>query len=104
MDTGSGGLADGSKDGFLLRNSIIKMPQITLHTSTLFDPKQKKFLSNISITVCPESGLISKVLTRKEPLPKPLPGGHIDLRGKVVLPGFVDAHTHIFLHSYEYVC
>jgi imidazolonepropionase-like amidohydrolase len=25
----------------------------------------------------------------------------IDLRGKVAMPGFVDAHTHIFLHDYE---
>jgi len=82
----------------------INMPEITLHTSTLFDPKQKKFVKDVSIKVNTQSGLITKVFTRndaKQPLPDVLTDGEVDLRGKFVMPGFVDAHTHIFLHSYE---
>lgn len=81
------------------------MTTITLHTSDLFDPKLKKFLKDISVTVDSATGLITKVTSRNDalsPLPKVLPKGDLDLRGKVVMPGFVDAHTHIFLHSYEY--
>ncbi|KAF8858501.1 hypothetical protein BDZ45DRAFT_651288 [Acephala macrosclerotiorum] len=80
------------------------MPQFTLHTSTLFDAKQKRFVKDISVTVNSDTGLITKVYSRNEaetPFPQTLPEGDIDLRGKYVMPGFVDAHTHIFLHSYD---
>jgi imidazolonepropionase-like amidohydrolase len=80
------------------------MPQITLHTSTLFDPKPKKFIKDISIIVDTDTGLITKIITRNDSerhLPEPMPENEVDLRGKFVMPGFVDAHTHIFLHSYE---
>lgn len=77
------------------------MPQFTIHTSLLFDPKKKKFVQDVSITVDTGSGLIAKVYTRGERLPERVPEGDIDLRGRVAMPGFVDAHTHIFLHSYE---
>ena len=77
------------------------MANLTIHTSTLFDPKKKAFVSDVSITVDPASGLITKVFERTEPLGSSVPEGDVDLRGKVVLPGFVDAHTHIFLHSYD---
>lgn len=74
----------------------------TIHTSTLFDPKKKAFVSNVSITVDPISGLIVEVTERKsDSLGSSVLEGDVDLRGKVVMPGFVDAHTHIFLHSYE---
>lgn len=75
----------------------------TIHSSTLFDPKAKAFVSNISITIEPISGLIVDVTQRPTPdsLGETVPDGDIDLRGKVVLPGFVDAHTHVYLHSYE---
>lgn len=74
----------------------------TVHTSTLFDAKKKAFVSNVSITVDPETGLIVDINERKpDTLGNSIPEGDIDLRGKVVMPGFVDAHTHIFLHSYE---
>lgn len=74
----------------------------TIHTSTLFDPKKKAFVSDISITVDPVSGLIVDVAARESgSLGSSVPVGDVDLRGKVVMPGFVDAHSHIFLHSYE---
>lgn len=76
----------------------------TVHTDTLFDPKKKQFISNTSITVDPKSGLIVNVFERAaDSIGKDVPDGDIDLRGKVVMPGFVDAHTHIFLHCYEWV-
>ena len=78
------------------------MAPYTIHTSTLFDPKKKAFVSNVSITVDPQSGLIVDVTERtSEALDGSIPEGDVDLRGKIVMPGFVDAHTHIFLHSYE---
>jgi imidazolonepropionase-like amidohydrolase len=75
----------------------------TIHTSTLFDPKKKAFLTNISVTVDPKTGLIVDVYERKDSdsIGDDISKGDVDLRGKVVLPGLVDAHTHIFLHSYE---
>jgi imidazolonepropionase-like amidohydrolase len=75
--------------------------QFTIHTSTLFDPKKKEFVKDVSVVVDSKSALITKVFTRDAPLPAGVPEGDVDLRGKVVMPGFVDAHTHIFLHSYE---
>lgn len=75
----------------------------TIHTSTLFDPKKKAFLTNISVTVDPKTGLIVDVYDRTDSdvLKDGVADGDVDLRGKVVMPGLVDAHTHIFLHSYE---
>lgn len=74
----------------------------TVHTDVLFDPKKKHFVSNTSITVDPKSGLIVDVFERAaDTVGKDVPDGDIDLRGKVVMPGFVDAHAHIFLHCYE---
>lgn len=79
------------------------MAYFTIHTDVLFDPKLKKFVSDRSVTVDKTTGLITRVWTREEVLPEVIATPDLDLRGKVVLPGFVDAHTHIFLHSYEYV-
>jgi imidazolonepropionase-like amidohydrolase len=75
----------------------------TIHTSTLFDPKQKVFLTNASITVDPITGCVVKMFERETKFDDEVPEGDIDLRGKVVMPGFVDAHTHIFLHDYRQV-
>ncbi|KAK5127848.1 hypothetical protein LTR85_004965 [Meristemomyces frigidus] len=73
----------------------------TIHTDLLFDSKKKAFVKDTSITVAPETGLIVKVYQRKDALPTTVNEPDIDLRGKCVLPGFVDAHTHIFLHAYS---
>lgn len=77
------------------------MPEYSIHTDVLFDPQIKQFVHNVSLTVDTVSGCIVKVDERTEALPETIPEPHIDLRGKIVVPGFVDAHTHIFLHSYE---
>lgn len=75
---------------------------LTLHTSLLFDPRKKAFLPNMTLTVSPATGLITSITTRASAsIPSPLPPTHVDLRGKTVTPGYVDAHTHIFLHSYD---
>jgi imidazolonepropionase-like amidohydrolase len=76
----------------------------TIHTSTLFDPKKKAFVENVSVKVDPKTGLIVDMYERTEAdFPGgSVPEGDVDLRGKVVMPGLVDAHTHIFIHSYEY--
>ena len=74
----------------------------TIHTSLLFDPKTKSFLENVSIKINPQTGAIIGLRQRSTPNFFDYPDyidDHIDLRGKVVLPGLVDSHTHIFLHS-----
>ncbi|KAL1836209.1 hypothetical protein VTJ49DRAFT_5449 [Mycothermus thermophilus] len=72
----------------------------SVHTSLLFDPKRKAFLENVSVEVNSQTGAIVRLNPRRSPeLDGPLRAGDIDLRGKVVLPGLVDAHTHVFLHS-----
>jgi cytosine/adenosine deaminase-related metal-dependent hydrolase len=76
------------------------MSDFTVHTDLLFDPKEKAFVKDVSITINPTTGLITKVYTRSQPLGNVIKPD-IDLRGKVVCPGFVDAHTHIFLHAYS---
>lgn len=77
------------------------MPQRTLHTDTLFNPLTKGVENGVSIVVDEDTGSVVKLFGRSEPLPAVLPEGDVDLRGKFVMPGFVDAHTHIFLHSYD---
>ncbi|KAJ4204947.1 hypothetical protein NW759_014756 [Fusarium solani] len=57
----------------------------------------------MSVTVDSETGLIVRVFERDDQK-KPSKAGDIDLRGKYVMPGLVDAHAHVFLHSYESVC
>lgn len=76
------------------------MPQYTIHTSELFDPKQKKVLQDFSITVDQETGNIIRIFQRSESLTS-ITSEDVDLHGQFVMPGFVDAHTHIFLHAYD---
>jgi len=78
-------------------------PTFTVHTSLSFDPRQKKFVSNLSFTVDRVTGAIADIYHR-DPFDEDsliLADHDIDLRDKVVLPGLVDSHTHIFLHSYR---
>ncbi|KAI0541434.1 hypothetical protein GGR58DRAFT_457007 [Xylaria digitata] len=77
--------------------------QLTVHTSTLFDSKKKRFIPNISIEVDTTTGLITRTYERSQSLPHQNVSDSktIDLRGYTVLPGLVDAHTHIFLHGYS---
>ncbi|KAK4102965.1 hypothetical protein N658DRAFT_485165 [Parathielavia hyrcaniae] len=73
---------------------------LAVHTSLLFDPIQKAFLENVSILVNTRTGAIVRLDHRNAPdLTSATSKRDIDLRGKVVLPGLVDSHTHIFLHS-----
>lgn len=78
-----------------------------VHTSSLFDSKEKCFVKDRSIVINLTTGLITNIFTRgkDELLTRyELPGQSvIDLRGLTVLPGLVDAHTHIFLHPYSEV-
>jgi len=72
----------------------------TIHSSLLFDPTTKAFLPNRSITVSPATGLIIKAYSRQDN--SPIAEHDIDLRHlPLVLPGLVDAHTHIFLYAYS---
>lgn len=64
----------------------------------LFDPRKKEFVKNVSIEIDTQSGSIADVYTRASD--EEIGDDDVDLRGKVVMPGFVDAHTHIFLHPY----
>ncbi|KAB5545909.1 isoaspartyl dipeptidase-like protein [Coniochaeta sp. 2T2.1] len=79
------------------------LDEVTIHTSSLFDSKHKTFLTNITLTIDTKSGLITSSHQRDHDL---LPAHNVsnshtvDLRGLTVLPGLVDAHTHIFLHPY----
>ncbi|KAI9739060.1 MAG: hypothetical protein M1834_007272 [Cirrosporium novae-zelandiae] len=78
------------------------MALFIIHTTTLFSPLTKSLLHNASLIIDPTTGLITDTYTRPSPsFPTPLPEGDIDLTGKFVMPGLVDAHTHIFLHSYD---
>ncbi|KAJ4298716.1 hypothetical protein N0V88_003748 [Collariella sp. IMI 366227] len=76
-----------------------KRNAIAVHTSLLFDPKRKAFVKDVTIKVSPVTGAITSLYTRSSYQPFASQPNDIDLRGKVVLPGFVDAHTHIFLHT-----
>ncbi|TQV93410.1 hypothetical protein V2A60_010180 [Cordyceps javanica] len=78
----------------------METPTFTVHTSTLFDPTSKQFKSNISIVVNPATGAVEDVIQRRS-IAAELKSGDIDLRRKVAMPGFVDAHTHVFLHAYS---
>ncbi|EFZ03726.2 amidohydrolase family protein [Metarhizium robertsii] len=78
----------------------MELKTITVHAGTIFDSKAKKFKENVSITVDPGTGSIVHVLQRDTGTAN-IREGDIDLRDKIVMPGFVDAHTHIFLHAYK---
>ncbi|POS80809.1 amidohydrolase [Diaporthe helianthi] len=82
-----------------IKEQVIARRMLTIHSSTLFDPQKKAFVKNVSIQIDTQSGGIADVYTRGSD--EEIRDDDIDLRDKVVLPGFVDAHTHIFLHPYS---
>ncbi|KAK3935695.1 hypothetical protein QBC46DRAFT_396962 [Diplogelasinospora grovesii] len=74
---------------------------ILVHSSLLFDPKKLEFLRDVTIAVNSRDGSIEDVYPRRGDSIPEISDHDIDLRGKVVMPGFVDSHTHIFLHDYS---
>lgn len=76
-------------------------PLFTIHTSLLFDSKAKAFVENVSLRVNKKSGLITSTWTRETSSSLVLSPEDVDFRGLTVMPGLVDSHTHIFLHSYK---
>ncbi|KAF7896173.1 hypothetical protein EAF00_006188 [Botryotinia globosa] len=72
-----------------------------IHTTTLFNSRTKSFDKNVSLRVNTKTGSITKVSTRETSSITSLGDNDLDLRGKTVLPGFVDAHTHVFLHRVD---
>lgn len=103
QSTAAAGIESGLITSASSQSTIIQMaPKIvTIHSSLLFDPKKKAFVDNVSIRVDSQRGSIVEVYTRESD--DEIHDRDIDLRGKVVMPGFVDAHTHVFLHPYRYV-
>ncbi|TQN70691.1 hypothetical protein CSHISOI_04748, partial [Colletotrichum shisoi] len=73
----------------------------TIHTSLLFNARRKTFDKDVSIVVDSTAGTIEDVYQRADGNDLVVNRRDIDLRGKVVMAGFVDAHTHVFLHSYD---
>ncbi|KAI0803227.1 hypothetical protein BC629DRAFT_1581094 [Irpex lacteus] len=74
----------------------------------LFDSFTGELLENRLIVVSPESGLILEVKEFEDSARGLVAAGvdlntkdAIDLRDRTILPGFVDAHVHFFLHQYS---
>ena len=102
-----------SKDPVLTQQTVIELPKkslsssdtYTVHTRCLFDSLLTKFLPNVSLTISRKTGLITKVHHRSSLDPAscthPVTPKDLDLTHlPCVIPGLVDLHTHIFLHSY----
>ncbi|KAJ7621447.1 hypothetical protein FB45DRAFT_1032701 [Roridomyces roridus] len=67
----------------------------------LFDPQSRKLVPNQLIVVSRTTGLVVDVSTFSPDSDALLDDPDtVDLRHLIVVPGFVDAHVHFFLHSY----
>ncbi|KAG9101111.1 hypothetical protein FRC06_003339 [Ceratobasidium sp. 370] len=75
-------------------------PLTYIRTNNYFDSHRAEFVQgDHDIVVDTETGLILDIQKSKEQLPDS--AIEIDLRGLTVLPGFVDTHLLVFLHSYR---
>jgi imidazolonepropionase-like amidohydrolase len=72
-----------------------------VHTSLVFNPQTKSFQKDVTFIINPRTGIIEDIQPNPAPLTDIISPPDIDLRNMTVLPGLVDAHTHIFLHPYE---
>ena len=72
----------------------------SIYTSLLFSPSTLSFHSNLALAVSSFTGLITAISKHSLSPSSIVQSPDLDLRGLTVLPGFVDAHTHTFLHSY----
>ena len=91
------------KNGIASRPRVETVNEYTIHTDILFDTHAKTFIHDTSIAVDKSTGLVTKVFERTYDFSIYMKPGDIDLSGLFVMPGFVDAHAHIFLHPYKYV-
>ncbi|TBU26859.1 hypothetical protein BD311DRAFT_779405 [Dichomitus squalens] len=77
---------------------------VKIYAGKLFDPHSLQLLPRRVVTVSEDLGLVVDVepYTEQEANEVDFGGDEkaIDLRDATVLPGFVDAHVHLFLHSY----
>nr|XP_031859985.1 uncharacterized protein CI109_004592 [Kwoniella shandongensis]KAA5527057.1 hypothetical protein CI109_004592 [Kwoniella shandongensis] len=82
--------------------SPLPLRPYTIYASLLFDSRTRSFLTDIALTLSPITGRVISV----EPFSPSSPNlviefPDLDFRGKTVLPGLVDAHSHILLHPYS---
>jgi imidazolonepropionase-like amidohydrolase len=83
-------------------SSDVSKDLYSIHTNLLFHSPTATFQKNISLRISSSTGLITHVDARpSSALPSSSSPDDIDLRAFTVLPGLVDAHTHIFLHPYS---
>ncbi|HYV99084.1 MAG TPA: amidohydrolase family protein [Gemmatimonadaceae bacterium] len=74
----------------IMANTAAAQSVTVLHTSKVIDGKGKT-LTDVDITV--ENGKITRVAPKGGAVPA---GAHeVDLRGRTVMPGFIDVHAHI---------
>lgn len=82
---------------------------ILILTSSIFDAHALTFHANHNIVLDPKTGLIVSIQPRDPSFDitgsPPSASGHtiVDLRAKdiTIVPGLIDAHTHLFLHPYS---
>ncbi|OZJ02687.1 hypothetical protein BZG36_05113 [Bifiguratus adelaidae] len=70
---------------------------VYIHTSKVFNSKTRKFESSKQVIVVKGNIIVDIISGDVATTSK---GVHIDLTKYTVLPGFVDVHTHVFLHPY----
>ncbi|KIJ54064.1 hypothetical protein M422DRAFT_201167 [Sphaerobolus stellatus SS14] len=79
---------------------------IRIIAGKLFDSREGRFIHNQLITVDPLRGIITDVKQlslQEQDYILQEDKNSIDLSNNVVMPGFVDAHVHLFLHPYTEV-